>query len=218
MDHNRPMSSRLTSLLIWAAVAASVVYWALQLGVRATPVPAGAQVASAAPPPAGNLARLLGVVPVQAVAQEAATPADARFRLVGVVAPRAGGSGGLALISIDGKPARAIGVGREVEPGLRLLTVSHRQAELGAAGASGMVLALPSLPEANRGRPGEGAAPGMPSGTMRRPGDMPAQPGMQGSQSGGMPAAPFQLGAGAPQPGVVPGDPSAVDANGQPTR
>jgi len=202
------MSSRLTSLLIWAAVAASVVYWALQLSGRATPVPAGAQVANAAPPAAGNLARLLGTVPVQAVAQEAAMPADARFRLVGVVAPRPGGSGGLALIAIDGKPARAVSVGREVEPGLRLLTVSHRQAELGAAGAAGMVLALPPMPEANRGRPGEGGPPGMPpQAQLRQPGDQPAQPGLPG----GLPSVPVQ-------PGMVPGDPSAVDANGQPTR
>ena len=208
------MSSRLTSLLIWAAVAASVVYWALQLSGRATPVPAGAQVANAAPPAAGNLARLLGTVPVQAVAQEAAMPADARFRLVGVVAPRPGGSGGLALIAIDGKPARAVSVGREVEPGLRLLTVSHRQAELGAAGAAGMVLALPPMPEANRGRPGEGAAPGMPPGMMRQPGDMPTQPGLPG----GLPPGPVQPGMLPQQPGMVPGDPSAVDANGQQTR
>lgn len=209
------MSSRLTSLLIWAAVAASVVYWALQLGVRATPLPAGAQVANAAPPPAGNLARLLGAVPVQAVVQEAAAPADARFRLVGVVAPRPGGGGGLALISIDGKPARAVSVGREVEPGLRLLTVSHRQAEVGAAGAPAMVLALPPMPEANRGRPGDGGAPGVPpQGMLRQPGDMPAQPGLPG----GLPSVPVQPGMAQPQPGMVPGDQPAVDANGLPTR
>lgn len=207
------MSSRLTSLLIWAAVAASVVYWALQLSVRATPVPAGAQVANAAPPPAGNLARLLGSVPVQAVVQEAAVPADARFRLLGVVAPRAGGSGGLALISIDGKPARAVSVGRELEPGLRLLTVNHRQAELGAArGTPGMVLALPPLAEANRGRPGEGVAPGMPPpGGMRQPGDGPLPPVLQ---PGGLPPVPVQPGGPAPQPG----DQAAVDANGAQTR
>ena len=146
-----------------------------------------------------------------APAAEAAAPADARFRLVGVVAPRPGGSGGLALISIDGKPARAVSVGREVEPGLRLLTVSHRQAELGAAGAAAMVLALPLMPEANRGRPGDGAAPGMPPATMRQPGDLPPQPG-------GLPAGPVQPGMLPPQPGVVPGDPSAVDANGLQTR
>jgi general secretion pathway protein C len=208
------MSSRLTSLLIWAAVAASVVYWALQLSVRATPVPGGAQVANAAPPPAGNLARLLGAVPVQAVVQEAAVPTDARFRLLGVVAPRPGGSGGLALISIDGKPARAVSVGREVEPGLRLLTVNHRQAELGAArGTPGMVLALPPLAEANRGRPGEAPVPGAPA--------MPGMPGMPAPgmlpgvmQPGGLPPVPVQPGGPAPQPG----DQAAVDASGLQTR
>jgi len=205
------MSSRLTSLLIWAAVAASVVYWALQLGVRATPVPIGAQVAGAAPPAGGSLARLLGALPVKAVVQEEAVPVDSRFRLVGVVAPRAGGSGGLALISIDGKPARTFSVGREVEPGLRLLTVSHRQAELGAErGTPGMVLALPPLAEANRGRPGDGSMPGM-------------QPGMPPGMQGGMPQMPGQVMpgqpmAGQPQPGMAPADPPPVDANGAQTR
>jgi hypothetical protein len=47
-------------------------------------------------------------------------------------------------------------VGREVEPGLRLLAVTQRQADLGAAtGAASLTLVLPMLAEANRGRPGE---------------------------------------------------------------
>lgn len=154
------------TLLIWAAVAASGVYWGLRLFTQPTPVPAGAAVAVAAAPAAGNLNRLLGEPPAAPVAGESPPPvADSRFRLVGVVAPRGAAASGLALISVDGKPPRAVAVGRELEPGLRLLAVSHRQAELGVTrGAPAMTLALPPLAEAQRGRPGEGAAPvpGMP--------------------------------------------------------
>lgn len=148
------------TLLIWAAVAASGVYWGLRLFTRPTPVPGGAVVAVAPAPAAGSLVRLLGEPPAEPVPGDNPAPvADSRFRLVGVVAPRGAAASGLALISVDGKPPRAVAVGREVEPGLRLLTVSHRQAELGAArGAPAMTLALPPLAEAQRGRPGDGAA------------------------------------------------------------
>lgn len=225
------MTSRLLSLLIWAAVAASAVYWGLRLFTRATPVPAGAAVATAPVPAAGNLARLLGTPPVQPVATAAPVPADSRFRLVGVVAPRSGQASGLALISVDGKTARAVGVGREVEPGLRLLTVGHRQAELGATkGAPALTLALPALAEANRGRPGELAA-GAGPGAMVMPGAMP------GAISGVMPpgaglplfgnrggAAVLPPGLAAPHPaGVLPAplpgtpiQPVEQAANGQP--
>jgi len=149
------------TLLIWAAVAASGVYWGLRLFARPTPVPAGATVASAPAPATGSLVRLLGEPPAAPLpGDNPALVVDSRFRLIGVVAPRGAAGGGLALISVDGKPPRAVAVGREVEPGLRLLTVSHRQAELGTTrGAPAMTLALPLLAEAQRGRPGDAAAP-----------------------------------------------------------
>ena len=125
-------------------------------------------VLAAGPAPAvGELWRLLGQAPVQALAQPALVAAESRFKLVGVVAPQGGqGRGqasGLALISVDGKPPRTVAVGREVEPGLRLLSVSQRQADLGAGGsAPRMALTLPMLAEPNRGRPADGAAGGQP--------------------------------------------------------
>jgi general secretion pathway protein C len=191
------MTARLMTLLIWAAVAASGVYWGLRLFSHATPVPGGAAVATAAAPAAGSLVRLLGEPPAEPVAGDNAPPlADSRFKLVGVVAPRGAAASGLALISVDGKPPRAVAVGRELEPGLRLLTVSHRQAELGAArGAPAMTLALPPLAEAQRGRPGETAAP---------------PPAMPGALPGGLPM--FNRSPGAT--GVVP--PGLRPPGGQP--
>lgn len=170
------MTSRLLSLLIWAAVAAAAVYWGLRLFVRPQPVPAQAVVASVAMPAGADLTRLLGAPPLQPPPDLAAPVADSRFRLLGVVAPRAGQASGLALVSVDGKPARAVAVGRDLEPGLRLLAVSQRQADFGAtAGAATLKLSLPPLLEATRGRPGDTAGvpqPGLqafPAGIGQRP-------------------------------------------------
>lgn len=207
------------SLLIWAAVLATAAYWGLRLFTRATPVPDNAMVVIAAAPSGASLARLLGTPPPQPVAEAAPVVADSRFRLLGVVAPRAGQASGLALISVDGKPARAVAVGREIEPGLRLLTVGHRQAELGVArGTPGITLALPPLAEAARGRLGDAAmtpTPGLPQ--AGQPGVMLRLP----PPSGTMPVPiPGQMA----QPGVVmqPGDgglpDTPTDGSGPATR
>ncbi len=211
------MTSRLLSLLIWAAVAAAAVYWGLRLFVRALPVPAQAVVASAALPAGADLTRLLGAPPLQPPREAALLVADSRFRLLGVVAPRAGQASGLALVSVDGKPARALAVGRELEPGLRLLTVSQRQAAFGVTrGAPTLTLSLPMLAEAARGRPGDmpldgagGAAPGLLPGAIfggaARQG-LPAQ--IQGGRFPGVPSPGAQAPGG---PSVrLPGGPGAV--------
>lgn len=192
------MVTRLLSLLVWAAVGASVLAWGLKFWGRGTPVPAGASVARAAPPAGMDLARVLGTPPPQPVAAPAAVAVDSRFKLLGLAAPGAGQPGGLALIAVDGKPARTWRVGREVEPGLRLLAVSHRRAELGVPGAPPtLTLELPPLAEAQRGRPGEvpGMAPAMPV----QPG-LPAQPGMPG-----LPGAPMGASVGALPVVTMPG-------------
>jgi len=211
-DDNRAMSARLMTLLIWAAVLAGAVAWGLPLFTRSTPVPPGASLAAPAPPAGASLVRLLGQPPARPLDEAPVVLADSRFRLLGVVAPRTGHSTGLALISVDGKPARAFGVGRELEPGLRLLTVRHRQVELGTAGAAPQVtLSLPPLAEAQRGRPGElpgaglpglpAALAGMPPGMVFSgvPGAMrvPPMPGAQAVQ----PFPPVQVPQGVPQAG-----------------
>lgn len=213
------------SLLIWAAVLATAAYWGLRLFTRATPVPENAVVATAAAPSGASLARLLGTPPPQPVAEAAPVVVDSRFRLLGVVAPRPGQANGLALISVDGKPARAVAVGREIEPGLRVLTVGHRQVELGAMrGTPGITLALPPVAEASRGRLGEAAMvplPGMPqagqSGVMLRlpppPGALPGPLPIPGQIPGQM----AQPGVAMPQgDGALPETPT--DGNGLATR
>ena len=172
------------SLLIWAAVLATGVAWALPFVTQATPVPAGALLASASAPQDGGLVRLLGTPPPRPLETVEAPVVNSRFILVGVVAPSQGQASGLAMISVDGKLARSVSVGREIEPGVKLLAVSHRQAELGpGGGAPGFTLALPPLAEANRGRLGDQAGvPSLPGLTL------PAQPPMPAGVPLRMPA------------------------------
>jgi general secretion pathway protein C len=207
------MVTRLLSLLVWAAVGASVLAWGLKFWGRGTPVPAGASVAQAAPPAGMDLSRVLGTPPPQPVAAPVVVAADSRFKLLGLAAPGVGGSGGLALIAVDGKPARTWRVGREVEPGLRLLAVSHRRAELGVPGAPPtLTLELPPLAEAQRGRPGDGpgAMPGVVPGAV--PGVVPgAVPGLPPVMSGApMGATPGMVMARPPGALAAPAAPVVV--------
>ncbi len=223
------MVTRLLSLLVWAAVGVSALVWGLKIWSRGTPVPPGASVAQLAPPAGMDLSRVLGTPPPQPVEPQAPVVADSRFRLLGLAAPRAGQGGGLALIAVDGKPARTWRVGREVEPGLRLLAVSHRRAELGVPGAPPSVtLELPPLASAQRGRPADLPGGMAPGGLPGQPGQMMgAMPGIPMGATPVMPAVPPALPAApngvlqAPGAAVVVGEPPAQqtsDHDGQPTR
>jgi len=203
------MAMRLLSFVIWALVAASAVFWLTRLLSRSDPAPshtvtasAGASVASA------DLSRLLGSTRTAAAEPQAAPAADARFKLIGVVAPKAAApDSGLALIAVDGKPPRPVLLGGVVDGPLVLLAVNHRRAELGPAGGEATVrLELPAIPEANRSTPAQRAAapvyappPAPIPGARPQPGVPPPQPAVPGQ-------APRQLqGQGAtPQAGQTP--------------
>jgi general secretion pathway protein C len=163
------MLSRFAAFVIWAAVAASIVFWALRLGTRPLAVPAHTQLVSAASGVDADLSRLFGsdapAVPPSA-AMAPAVQADARFRLVGVVAARtpAAAAEGLALIATDGKPAKAYRVGTAVDGEMVLLAVHARGASLGPRGQPAQVaLELPALPPPASGTlPGAAAPPALP--------------------------------------------------------
>jgi len=212
------MIARLSSLVVWGLVALAAVAWGLRIGGRSTPVPAHAAVADASSPMAGDLGRLLGTPPAAAPADEAPPPvADTRYRLVGVVAARGGRADGVALIAVDGLPPRTLRQGREIEPGLVLKSVSHRRVELVREGRPPLVLELPPLPEAQRGRPGESpmaAAPGVAGGAgVPVPPPGAASPGFQGSE--GAPPMPVSPAAGNRVPmGIAPGQTPPVPPAG----
>jgi general secretion pathway protein C len=56
------MTARLLAFLVWAAVAATAVFWGLRLLVR-SPAPPPQTVAAAAAQPRGDLTRVLGGAP-----------------------------------------------------------------------------------------------------------------------------------------------------------
>jgi len=137
-SQNRLLVAGMTFIL-WALVAASVVYWGMKLAARPAG-PAIAPLATRTPAPADPVAvaRLLGASPA-ATAAPAASLAS-RFALVGVVANRS--KQGAALIAVDGKPAKPFRVGAAVDPGLVLQAVEGRRAILAASAEGPPVLTL----------------------------------------------------------------------------
>jgi len=167
------MKVRLVAFVIWAAVAASAVFWALRLGASSPAAPAHTVAVAAAAAPRGDLTRLFGAAPLRESAAVVVSPLASRFRLLGVAAPRQGGDrNGLALIAVDGKPARSYAVGTPIEGELVLQAVHARGARLGARGAATQVtLDLPALPLAATGslplaQAGAGAVPPAPITTL----------------------------------------------------
>lgn len=169
------MLARLLTFVVWAVVAASAVHWGLKLFVRAPAAPSQLTLAAARPSAQADWAKLFGPEAVQPVAEAAPPPAlDSRFQLVGVVAPRASGQGGVALIGVDGKPAKAYRVGTSVDGALVLQAVLRREATLGPAGGppqvrlqlSPVAAALPAAPAAFGIPPGANRAPMMAPAAM----------------------------------------------------
>jgi general secretion pathway protein C len=179
---------RSLSWLVWAVVALSAVAWGLRWVPPSAGVPPQAVVAERRLSGGGDLSRLFGVAAASAPSAAAAAlpAADARFKLLGVVAPRASAPRqGLALIAVDGQAPRALRVGASLDERWTLLAVRHRQVDLGPSGGpTALTLELPALAEALRGQP--------PSVAFSRP------------QGAGAPAAPL------PPVGVAPQQPAAL--------
>ena len=184
LNDNRRMLARWWSFAVWALVAGSALFWGLRLFVKAPQAPVQTSVAELGAGARGDLTRVFGPDPAPVVqAAEPQPAADARFQLIGVVSPRGGGtdSQGLALIAVDGKPAKAYRVGSVVDGQTVLQSVRARGAALGPRGGVAQV-ALDIAPPAAAatgalpGQPMQIAAPqpGMtrgtsPGGSMRQP-------------------------------------------------
>lgn len=188
------MLARFAAFLVWALVAASVVFWGLRLLVRAPAAPAHSIAVAGTSAASADLTRLLGAAPVAAPTAAALPPdAAARFKLHGVMAPKgkpdAAPSGqGVALISVDGKPPRAFAIGSRLDSGLVLQSVSLRSASIGSAdGGASVKLEIPPLPLPATGRLApvsalvpdatSGAAPDAVVPSVPAPGP-PARPGV----------------------------------------
>jgi general secretion pathway protein C len=190
------------SLLVWAAVAASLAFWASRLAVKPASAPAHATSVSTSAALRGDPARLFGRDALAPVAAAPGMPvpslSDARFKLMGVVAARQPAKGGIALIAVDGKPARAYRIGAAVEGDTVLQSVDARGALLGPrGGATQVALLVPALPG-----PATGTLPAAVSGAPVTPAGMPpvAAPPMPAPAPAGVVMAP-----GAPGPVGLPG-------------
>jgi len=215
---NRRMFARLSAFVIWSLVAATGVFWLLRLSASPPPVPPYATAVGNAVAVRGDLSRLFGA-PQRAPSLAQATPeAPSRFKLVGVMAPRSGSAQtevghGLALIAVDGKPAKPYAVGARLDSDLVLQSVGLRTASLGPAqGARSVLLELPALVPAHSGvLPPVGAAPA-PGATAPVPAAPTSrmQAAIQAAQAAQAQAA--QTGQGGAMPGAAATAPPTVGA------
>ncbi len=132
------MFARLSAFVIWSLVAATAVFWVLRLAASPAPVPPYAVAVSKSIVVRGDLARLFGAPPRVAVVAGAAPEAPSRYKLLGVMAPRSKAAQaeegrGVALIAVDGKPAKAYAIGARLDGDLVLQSVGLRTAAIGTA-------------------------------------------------------------------------------------
>ncbi len=131
-----------STAVVWSLLGLSALYWGLLLTDPLAPAVAPAAPAALAVPQikSAAIAAWLGA-PSESQASGAQGQAR-RYELRGVIAQ---GSLGVAVLSIDGQPARPFAVGTSVEEGVMLRAVGVRHAEL-AADLSGPVLHRLELP------------------------------------------------------------------------
>jgi len=144
-----------------ALACASAAYWGLPW-FQPAPAPAAAKVRTGpAPPGIEAAAALFGGAP-------GAPPATA-FRLKGVIED---GADSVAILAEEGKPALAVGVGREVAPGVIVQEV-HQRYVLLAQGGTVNRLDLPDSPVAGlglvAGTPADPSAARAPAVAARMP-------------------------------------------------
>ncbi len=207
LDDNRRMFARLSAFVIWSLVAATAMFWLLRFAVHAPQAPAHAVSVDRSAPVRGDLARLFGASLTARAEEKAAAPS--RYRLVGVMAPKSqlpegSGAYGLALIAVDGKPARAYAVGSRLDNDLVLQSVGLRTASLATAqGSRRMLLELPALPVA-----ATGLLPTLGSGTMSTIRPVPLVPAPLPTQATTAGPPPSMSAAPSGQPPAVTGIPS----------
>ncbi|MCU0772951.1 MAG: hypothetical protein MUC74_00210 [Ideonella sp.] len=202
------MPARLSAFVIWGLVSASAVFWLLRLAIAPVQAPPQTVAVSSASVLRGDVSRLLGAPAAAAPAAEVVADVSGRFRLIGVMAPRAeaAASGqGIALIAIDGKPARPFRVGSPVDGDLVLQTVSQRAALIGPAQAAATVrLELPPLPP-----PSTGTLPAPPAFGAAVPAATPPPPPVPGPAPAQAAAVPPAVEAAVPPPAAEAIPPTA---------
>ncbi len=138
------MAARWTAWLVWAALAASLVFWVLRLSVQPGPLPARVQTVASEQSTRGEILRLFANPAAASAAPAMQATASSRMRLLGVVAGADDDARGWALLSVDGQPARTLKVGATVDGDWVVQAVTNRRVEIGPSGAPAVaVLELP---------------------------------------------------------------------------
>jgi len=203
--------ARIVSVLLFAALCAIVAGWALRLLAPRAPIAPVGAVAQAQPPtdlsPAG---RLFGGVPR---ASAAVADGPSNIQVTGVLAA---GPRGIALLAIDGRPAKPFAVGDTVSEGTTVKSVSGDAVEL-ERGGQPMRLDAPeraSLAVLTSGpqRPTGGGAPApAPAASGLPPLPPRTLPPAGAAASVPEPSAPAQVSVAPGQPpAVTPGAPAGV--------
>jgi general secretion pathway protein C len=197
------MPARLSAFLVWAALAASAVFWGLRLAGASPVAPPHTLPVGEAAVAHGDLTRLFGAEPVPSAEAAPVPTLSSRFKLIGLAAPRAAGTPGVALISVDGKPARAYRLGAAVDADLVVQSIEPRAVALGVRGtAPSARLELPPLPPPSTGTLAPAATE---AATAPAPQPMPPTPLPQGTPPATQPVpqvAPVPTPGG--PPGIVP--------------
>ena len=202
----------LLSLLGLILLAASLAYWILQLYQPPQRPLAAVQQGQLPDPAVDNAATLFG--------GQLAVASATNYQLTGVVS--AGGNDSVAILVADGTPPKALKVGHELAPGVKLAEVHPRYVMLSDGGVMKRVdLATDTKPAAPMRVPGVPGVPGAVPGqqvvqpNFPQPQQIPAAPAVQSvpATGGAVPQEPpMAPGAVQAQPSMTnPGDVGAHD-------
>jgi len=187
--------ARIASVLLFAALCAIVAGWALQLLAPRAPVaPAGAVAQVQGPPDLSAAGQLFGGVPRAADVQVQAAPSN--IQVSGVLAA---GERGVALLAIDGRPAKPFAVGEPVSDGMTVRAITGDTVELDR-GAGGPPMRLPA--------PARGSVAVLTSGPQRSGGNANVPPvslpGAPAAAPAGLPPLPPRTLPPPPQEALTP--------------
>jgi general secretion pathway protein C len=137
--------ARLSTFVLAALAAASVVYWGLRWSEPISSPRANSDGFSQRPVDTGRIAQLLGASATPA--NGPAVIATTQYKLLGVIAGAKGRGIGSALIAIDSEPAKPYKVGDRLSDDLLLQSVTARGATLapGMQEPASVELELPPL-------------------------------------------------------------------------
>ncbi|WP_426395622.1 type II secretion system protein N [Ralstonia sp. R-29] len=149
---NAQQSSRLLSLVLFAALCALLTHWVLTLSsLRSLSVPREARVAQTDALETGAAVTLFGGGPQSG-------PRD--VQVMGVVADLTDGSGA-AIVSVDGGPPQAVRAGKSLSSNLKLVEIKARSVVIERNGAR-QEIPLPASAIAGVSQAGRNAPPSMP--------------------------------------------------------